>query len=114
MSKRIDLSQFEGMSDNWEVVEQVVETALRAVEPAVEYAIVTGRDNSSLDEANIIAKLPNLIPELKKMYAREDELLDALRIVRDDVKELETHSIHSTYLKNQIRKIKNFANDASL
>ena len=68
MSKRIDLTQFKGMSDNWEVVEQVVEAALRAVEPAVEYAIVTGRDNSSLDEANIIAKLPSLIAELKRCY----------------------------------------------
>ena len=33
------------------------------------------------------SKIPDLIAELKKMYAREDELLDALRIIRDDLNE---------------------------
>ena len=65
MSKdtRIDLTQFEGIGD-WEVVPQ----------PDGEYAIVTGRDNSSLEEANTIAKLPTLIAELKRCYA----MLDAI------------------------------------
>jgi len=114
MSKRIDLTQFEGMSDNWEVVEQVVEAALRAVEPAVEYAIVTGRDNSSLDEANIIAKLPNLTPELKKMYAREDELLDALRVIKEDLEAVIRQGYIPQRLAEYLTKIRNFANDASL
>lgn len=106
MSKRIDLTQFEGMSDDWEVVPQ----------PDGEYAIVTGRDNSSLEEAYTIAKLPTLIAELKKMYAREDELLSALRIIRDDLNEgmaqghLPIESTHGV----SARKIRNFANDASL
>ena len=69
------------------------------------------RDMADLEA---IAMLPEMIKALAKMYAREDELLDALRIVRDDVTELETHTIDSTYLRNQIRKIKNFANDAGL
>ena len=30
----------------------------------------------------------NMIAELKKMYAREDELLDALRIIRDDLQDV--------------------------
>ena len=66
--ERIDLTQFEGIGD-WEVVPQ----------PDGEYAIVTGRDNSSLEEANTIAKLPTLIAELKRCY----EELDWLLVVED-------------------------------
>ena len=62
-NERIDLTQFEGMSNDWEVVPQ----------PDGEYAIVTGRDNSSLEEAYTIAKLPNLIAELKRCYEELDE-----------------------------------------
>ena len=55
----------------------------------------------------------DLIAELKKMYAREDELLDALRIIRDDLNEgmaqghLPIESTHGV----SARKIRNFAND---
>jgi len=63
---RIDLTQFEGIGD-WEVVPQ----------PDGEYAIVTGRDNSSLEEANTIAKLPTLIAELKRCYQQIDLLTKA-------------------------------------
>ena len=49
------------------------------------------------------SKIPDLIAELKKMYAREDELLDALRIIRDDLNE----GIVSAM------RIRNFVNDAS-
>lgn len=61
------------------------------------------------------SKIPDLIAELKKMYAREDELLDALRIIRDDLNEgmaqghLPIESTHGV----SARKIRNFANDAS-
>ena len=68
-NKRIDLTQFEGMSDDWEVVPQ----------PDGEYVIVTGRDNSSLEEAYTIAKLPNLIAELERCYEREDMIIRALK-----------------------------------
>jgi len=67
MSERIDLTQFEGLGD-WEVVPQ----------PDGEYAIVTGRDNSSLEEANTIAKLPTLIAELKRCYEKIDRLLETI------------------------------------
>jgi len=70
-NERIDLTQYEGMSDDWEVVPQ----------PDGEYAIVTGRDNSSLDEANIIAKLPSLIAELKRSY----EEIDRVRAIAEDL-----------------------------
>ena len=58
MSKeRIDLTQFEGIGE-WGVEKQ----------PDGNYAIKTGRDNSSLEEAETIAKLPDLLAELKKLY----------------------------------------------
>jgi len=69
MSERIDLTQFEGLGD-WEVVPQ----------PDGEYAIVTGRDNSSLEEANTIAKLPTLIAELKRCY----DLIDKFHFMYGD------------------------------
>lgn len=99
-NKRIDLTQFEGIVE-WEV-ERL---------PDGNYAIKTGRDNSSLEEAETIAKLPSLIAELKKMYKREDELLDALRIIRDDLGDI----LPSNNGQEQmLDKIYNFANDASL
>jgi len=60
---RIDLTQFEGIG-KWEVEKQ----------PDGSYAIKTGRDNFSLEEAETIAKLPSLIAELKKCYVEIDEL----------------------------------------
>ncbi|MDA9991647.1 hypothetical protein N9E35_01430 [Candidatus Marinimicrobia bacterium] len=61
---RIDLTQFEGIG-KWEVEKQ----------PDGSYAIKTGRDNFSLEEAETIAKLPSLIAELKRMYEWKDELI---------------------------------------
>ena len=54
---RIDLTQFEGIK-KWGVEKR----------PDGGYAIKTGRDNFSLEEAETTAKLPNLIAELKKTY----------------------------------------------
>ena len=58
MENRIDLMQFEGIG-GWEVLSRP---------DGLGYAIKTGRDNFSLEEAETTAKLPNLIPELKKTY----------------------------------------------
>ena len=118
--------------------------------PDCGYAIKTGRDNFSLEEAETIAKLPTLIAELKRCYDaidgltwrhmqvlrerkdlrdsglsmakkadfqgnRIESLIDALRIIRDDLNEAiaqghlpitSTHGIDVT-------KIRNFANDAT-
>ena len=54
---------------------------------------------------------PDMIAELKRMYAREDELLDALRIIRDDLDDQPTGP--NADLFEHINKIRNFANDAS-
>ena len=59
-----------------------------------------------------------LIAELKRMYAREDMLLDAMRIVRDDLDEA-ISAILSPWERQRRRasiavtKVRNFANDAS-
>ena len=107
-NERIDLTQFEGIGE-WKVLEYWDEEEAR-------YEIRTGRDNHSKHEAEVIAKLPNLIAELKKMYNREDELLSALRIIRDDLDEIIDKDIVLSLSSrlNMMRKIRNFANDASL
>ena len=63
MSNRIDLTQFEGIEE-WGVEKR----------PDGGYAIKTGRDNFSLEEAETIAKLPSLIAELKRCYEEIDKL----------------------------------------
>ena len=63
MENRIDLAQFEGLKE-WEVEKR----------PDGGYAIKTGRDNFSLEEAEAIAKLPTLIAELKRCYEKIDWL----------------------------------------
>ena len=72
MSNRINLTQFQGIGE-WEVKQR----------PDGGYAIKTGRDNFSLEEAEAIAKLPTLIAELKKMYEREDALVSAIKKLCD-------------------------------
>ena len=58
------------------------------------------------------AELKILLDEISRMYAREDELLDALRIIRDDLDDQPTGP--NADLFEHINKIRNFANDASL
>ena len=74
-NERIDLTQFEGINE-WEVEKR----------PDGGYAIKTGRDNFSLEEAETIVKLPTLIAELKKCY----EEIDALRSITQDWVKIET------------------------
>ena len=62
---------------------------------------------------NAIQNLPNLLAELKRMYAREDELLDALRIIRDDLQEARAYGAYTLAQSEKLQKIRNFANDAS-
>ncbi len=56
-------------------------------------------------------ELDSLQAELKTMYAREAELLEALRIIRDDLDE----EIAKAHFPNDkvAWQIRNFANDAS-
>ena len=69
-NERIDLTQFEGIG-KWEVEKRLDGG----------YAIKTGRDNFSLEEAETIAKLPSLIAELKRCY----EEIDRVRSIAEDL-----------------------------
>ena len=93
MSERIDLTQFEGLTTPWDF----------------------GKKYPHIESAKVAVEL---IAELKRMYAREDELLDALRIIRDDLDEV-ISAILSPWERQRRRasiavtKVRNFANDAS-
>jgi len=73
-NERIDLTQFEGIGE-WEVEKR----------PDGGYAIKTGRDNFSLEEAETIAKLPDLIAELKICYERIDWLQQTADLAADNI-----------------------------
>ena len=66
----------------------------------------------SLATARALAAAPDLVAELKKMYAREDELLDALRIIILDLDNQPTGPNGDIF--EHIEKIRNFANDSLL
>jgi len=62
------------------------------------------------------AELKILLDEISRMYKREDELLDALQVIKED---LETGIAQGNIPINatngiDLTKIRNFANDASL
>ena len=65
----------------------------------------------------LVEEFPDLIAELKRCYEREDELIEALKIIRDDLDDaLETEGYSTLAHENSNRtlhKIRNFANDAS-
>ena len=95
VSKRIDLNQFE------ELIESIV---------ICEEEYIKGQDSLLEDCQALKDKMQIALAELKRMYAREEELLDALRIIRDDLDE----EAKSKYLVDDfLVKVRNFANDAS-
>ena len=117
-NERIDLTQFEGM------VEDLGEPRLNQDKMPLgnEWLIPHiahlqcgyGMESDDLEQIRItvlaMSKTPNLIAELEKMYAREDELLDALRIIRDDLGDILPSNDSQELM---LDKIYNFANDAS-
>ena len=117
-NERIDLTQFEGM------VEDLGEPRLNQDKMPLgnEWLIPHiahlqcgyGGESDDLEQIRItvlaMSKTPNLIAELEKMYAREDELLDALRIIRDDLGDILPSNDSQELM---LDKIYNFANDAS-
>jgi len=132
MSKRIDLTIYEGHTkgdpndnpDSWRVVGDGF--VMNGTSPQPRYIgyirhsnfqpdILATLEPLSTADANLIADAPLLLAELKKMYAREAELLDALRIIRDDLDEAidKGHVAAHATNGNDVTKIRNFANDAS-
>jgi len=52
-----------------------------------------------------------LLDRLERAYARKDELIEALQIIRDDLNDaLEVYPIVN---QKDVEKVRNFANDAS-
>jgi hypothetical protein len=54
------------------------------------------------------------LSELKKSREREDELLDALRVIKEDLEAVIRQGYIPQRLAEYLTKIRNFANDASL
>jgi len=72
MSNRIDLTQFERI-EKWEVKKI----------SGGDYAFKVGRYNFSLEDAEIVAKLPDLLAELKRCYERIDKANEAMLNARE-------------------------------
>ena len=128
MSKRIDLTLYERHTkgdpkdnpNSWRVVGDGF--VMNGTAPADRYIGYISHSNFKPDipteiqpfseaDANLIADGPLLLAELKKMYAREDALLDALRIIRDDLQEARAYGAYTLAQSEKLRKIENFAND---
>ena len=129
-NERIDLKQFGGMTegpwhcclpynaetDTYEGDAQMKGGGDRVNGPVVlsQYQFARGTANQRAD-LRAMESCPDLIAELKKMYEREDELLDALQVIKED---LETGIAQGNIPINattgiDLTKIRNFANDAS-
>jgi len=122
MSKRIDLTQFDAITKgDWELIDTPnggIDIGVRQAgghNPVVTFTQSMGAQVRNIPrdvaDMNAIAAVPRLIAELKKMYAREDELLDALRIITLDLDNQPTGPNGDIF--EHIEKIRNFANDAS-
>jgi len=121
MSNRIDLTQFEKISPakEWGLVypERPERTSVRTGDGL--YSPHCRADDIEVRRANmaLMAAGPDLLAELKRCYEREDALIEALKIVRDDLDDaLETKGYNTlAHEKSEktLQRIRNFANDAS-
>jgi len=123
MTNRIELSKFDAITEGtWEVIELPgggIDIGVRynnhGHKPVVNFTQRMGEQVKQIErdvaDMNAIAAVPKLIAELKRMYAREEELLDALRIIRDDLDD--ALEVYPTINQEDIVKVRNFANDAS-
>ena len=127
-SGRIDLSRFSGITEGkWEIIDTPnggidvgVRHGANAHSPVITFtqrlADMVRKSPRDMADLDAIAMLPELIKALAKMYAREDELLDALRIIRDDLDDAISQGNIAIEATNgiDVTKIRNFANDAGL
>ena len=135
MTKKIDLSEFDAITKGeWRIIRNTNAVGgidIGAVDPSmpdagyrpvVQFTAQFGDQVMQIErdvaDMKAIAAVPKMIAELKRMYAREEELLDALRIIRNDLNEALDGPLN--FLLNGyndwsevIEKIRNFANDAS-
>ena len=74
-------------------------------------AVLGGTCTLEDGEGHLHDRMQVILAELKRMYNREDELLDALRIIILDLDDQPTGPNGDIF--EHIEKIRNFANDAS-
>ena len=119
---RIDLTQLEEMfSGPWRIEwldgadadDEEPSAAINAEDyGTIAHTFYRDWDKPYAATTKAMATVPELIAELKSVYAREDMLLDALRIIRDDLDDaLKVYP--SLQMTEIVAKVRNFANDAS-
>ena len=131
-NERIDLTQFEEITKGtWEATgPEHPHYGVIRIHPCSATVRRYQRDWKTEEawyaNAKAIVAVPDLIAELKRMYKREDELLDALRIIRDDLDGIiaSIEAVRSVFVGvlpqgivreiETLQKVRNFANDASL
>lgn len=125
MTKKIDLSEFDAITQGeWEVILLPgggIDIGVRYTDhghkPVVNFTQRMAEQVQQIErdvaDMKAIAAVPKMIAELKRMYAREEELLDALRIIRDDLDEAMKETRSKKVWLLAMAKVKNFANDAS-
>ena len=130
MTKKIDLSEFDAITKGeWRIIRNTNAVGgidIGAVDPAmpdagyrpvVQFTAQFGDQVMQIErdvaDMKAIAAVPRMIAELKRMYAREEQLLDALRIIRDDIDEAMEVGSYPYITKSTAVKIRNFVNDAS-
>ena len=103
-NKRIDLTQFEGRTEgSW----------LERTGGNMARWIVRGQFLENAANEALICAAPDLLAELKRCYEREDALVEALQIIREDLQEARAYGAYTLEQSERLRKIGNFANDAS-
>ena len=132
MTKKIDLSEFDAITKGeWRIIRNTNAVGgidIGAVDPAmpdtgyrpvVQFTAQFGDQVMQIErdvaDMKAIAAVPKMIAELKRMYDREAELLQALHIIEADLGEgIKQGSIPITSSEGlSVTKIRNFANDAS-
>ena len=89
VSKRIDLNQFE-------LIESIV---------ICEEEYIKGQDSLLEDCQTLKDNMQIALAELKRMYKREAELLEALQIIRDDLDEAMKETVQKQTKKSGLAKL---------
>jgi len=108
-NKRIDLDKYASMPIGG-IFGVTFDQLFSDVERHEDGGVTTQPLNLSLTQMEAIKDLPKLITELKRMYERENELLNTLRIIRDDLGDILPSNDSQELM---LDKIYNFANEAS-
>ena len=115
-NERIDLTQFEGLTTPWDFGKKYphIESAKVAVELIAELKDLRWKHMQLLRERKDLRDEGlRLARKVDSQDGRIKSLLNALRIIRDDIDEAMDVGSYPYINKNTAVKIRNFANDAS-